>query len=108
MKAPRNARAATVAALEANSNFDFPTLSPAAAPVGRDSADAQPDRPSRPAPAAAEARNRAPPRRFPVMKRHVQAQVPRGRRGKKPDSAEINQATADDFEREGMGVAPKE
>jgi hypothetical protein len=34
--------------------------------------------------------------------------IPRGKRGKKPASAEINQATADDFEQEGMGVAPKE
>ncbi len=34
--------------------------------------------------------------------------IPRGKRGKKPASAEINQATANEFEREGLGVAPKE
>jgi hypothetical protein len=34
--------------------------------------------------------------------------IPRGKRGKKPASDEVNQATAKDFEREGMGVAPKE
>ena len=34
--------------------------------------------------------------------------VPRGRRGKKPASAEVNQATTEEFERDGLGVAPKE
>jgi hypothetical protein len=34
--------------------------------------------------------------------------VPRGRRGKKADSDHTNPANADEFERAGMGVAPKE
>jgi len=34
--------------------------------------------------------------------------LPRGKRGKKIDSGETNQATAKEFEREGLGVAAKE
>jgi len=34
--------------------------------------------------------------------------VPRGKRGQKADSGIANKATAKEFEREGMGVAPKE
>jgi hypothetical protein len=33
---------------------------------------------------------------------------PRGRGGKKGNPTQLNQATADDFEREGLGIAPKE
>jgi len=35
-------------------------------------------------------------------------QLPRGRKGAKPASDERNEATAEEFEREGLGVAPKE
>ena len=34
--------------------------------------------------------------------------VPRGMRGQNPDSGTLKNATAKEFEREGMGVAPKE
>ena len=36
------------------------------------------------------------------------AKPSRGRGGKKGNPGELNQATADDFEREGLGIAPKE
>jgi hypothetical protein len=34
--------------------------------------------------------------------------LPRGKPGKKPPARALNQATADEFDEEGMGVAPKE
>jgi hypothetical protein len=42
------------------------------------------------------------------MAKQSKPKVPRGGRGGKIDSDKVNQATADEFEREGMGVAPKE
>jgi hypothetical protein len=43
------------------------------------------------------------------MKRdQVKPKLPRGRGGKKIDPAEMHPATTAEFEREGMGVAPKE
>ena len=42
------------------------------------------------------------------MKTKPKTRVPRGRRDGKPDDKDQNQATVDEFDREGMGVAPKE
>lgn len=43
-----------------------------------------------------------------MKKPAAKPKLPRGRGGKPTDPDELNQATAKDFEREGMGVAPKE
>ena len=46
------------------------------------------------------------------MKTHSKSpatpKAPRDRRGKKAKETELNQASTDEFEQEGMGVAPKE
>ena len=42
------------------------------------------------------------------MKTKTKPRIPSGRRGAKPADDNQNQATSDEFEREGMGVAPKE
>ena len=42
------------------------------------------------------------------MKSKTEPKIPRGRRGGKPADENQNQATSDEFEREGLGVAPKE
>ena len=40
--------------------------------------------------------------------KHSKTRTPRGRRGAKPASAGMNQATTKEFDREEMGIAPKE
>jgi hypothetical protein len=42
------------------------------------------------------------------MTSNSKPKIPRGKRGIKPNDENEHQATSDEFEREGMGVAPKE
>jgi hypothetical protein len=45
-------------------------------------------------------------KRSPV--KHSKAKTPHSRPGAKPGEEDMNQATTSDFEREEMGIAPKE
>jgi hypothetical protein len=40
--------------------------------------------------------------------KHSKAKLPRGRRDHSPHAEDANRATTGDFEREDMGIAPKE
>jgi hypothetical protein len=40
--------------------------------------------------------------------KETKSKPPRGDKARKGNPDELNQATTDEFEREGMGVAPKE
>jgi len=44
----------------------------------------------------------------PMKSDRTKPKLPRGRGGKKTDSDAANKATTAEFEREGLGVAPKE
>jgi hypothetical protein len=49
------------------------------------------------------------PQRMKVLKLFRKRQKPKkGGRGKPAKDQDLNQATTDEFEREGMGIAPKE
>jgi hypothetical protein len=43
-----------------------------------------------------------------MKSRRAKPKLPQGRKGASRSSEDRNEATAEEFEREGMGVAPKE